>query len=611
MTLEEYQQQKAAKKQAQQSQAQPKKQGGGEMTMEEYQAQQAARKAARAAGGPARVQERAKEQAESKPPPAEEAPPAAKPAPDPEPAADNWEDEADSTPPVKEEPPPVKEEPKEEPPPVKEEPPAKKAEEPKVAEPPAEEAVAPPAAEEPEPQEEEEVAEDGAKPRGTDDGKRQEPDPRAHLNVVFIGHVDAGKSTTCGNVLYLSGCVDERSIEKYQKEARDKNRESWFLAYIMDTNEEEKAKGKTVEVGRAHFETVNRRWTILDAPGHKSYVPNMISGASQADIGVLIISARKGEFETGFERGGQTREHALLAKTLGVDKLVVAINKMDDPSVEWAQSRYDDIVKKLAPFLKQSGFKDDTVVFLPISGLTGDNVKERKNTPDWFSGKPLLELLDSLEIAKREPTLPVRIPMLDGYRDMGAVTAIGKVEQGTVTPGMKCTILPIGHKCTVTSVFINDVDMQYAKCGENVTLKMNGCSEEQLCKGFVLCPALEPVRVVSKFKAMLQLIELPEERPVLTSGYKAVIHIHVACEECEILKLYECTSLKDRKKEKNPKFCRENSAVVCSIHLNRPTAVDVFSGVAQLGRFTLRDEGKTIAIGKVTELPNPEKDGKK
>merc|ERR1712066_1080235 len=192
--------------------------------------------------------------------------------------------------------------------------------------------------------------------------------------------------------------------------------------------------GKTVEVGCAQFTTPNKRFTILDAPGHKSYVPNMIGGASQADIGVLIISARKGEFETGFERGGQTREHAMLAKTLGVDKLVVTINKMDDLSVEWAQSRYDEITKKLGPFLKSSGFKDDQVVFLPISGLTGDNVKEVKNTPSWNKTKTLLDTLDSLDIPQRKADASFRIPMLDGYKDMGATMAIGKVEQGTVKP---------------------------------------------------------------------------------------------------------------------------------------------------------------------------------
>jgi len=177
-------------------------------------------------------------------------------------------------------------------------------------------------------------------------------DSRQHLNVVFIGHVDAGKSTIGGQILYLSNMVDERTIQKYEREAKEKNRESWYMAYIMDTNEEERAKGKTVEVGRAHFETDKTRFTILDAPGHKNYVPNMISGASQADVGVLVISARKGEFETGFERGGQTREHAQLAKTLGVSKLLVVVNKMDDPSVEWGKDRFDEIEKKIVPFFE-------------------------------------------------------------------------------------------------------------------------------------------------------------------------------------------------------------------------------------------------------------------
>eukprot|EP00927_Polykrikos_kofoidii_P051215 TRINITY_DN45000_c0_g1_i1.p1 TRINITY_DN45000_c0_g1~~TRINITY_DN45000_c0_g1_i1.p1 ORF type:complete len:660 (-),score=197.66 TRINITY_DN45000_c0_g1_i1:228-2045(-) len=442
-------------------------------------------------------------------------------------------------------------------------------------------------------------------------GDVKTPDPRMHLNVVFMGHVDAGKSTTCGNILYLSGCVDDRTVKSYKKEAADKNRESWFLAYIMDTNEEEKAKGKTVEVGRAHFETVNRRFTILDAPGHKSYVPNMISGASQADIGVLIISARKGEFETGFERGGQTREHALLAKTLGVEKLCVTVNKMDDPSVEWEQSRFDEIVSKLTPFLKQSGFKEDQVVFIPISGLAGDNIKERQNTPAWFSGKTLLDLLDKMELEDKKADAPLRIPMLEGFKDMGQTMAIGKIEQGSVKPGMKCIVMPTGNKCSVGSVFINDEEMQYANAGENVTLKMSGITEDLLGKGYVLCAVPNPVPVVSKFKAQLQVVELPTERPVLTSGYRCVIHIHVANEECEIFKLYESIVIKDKKKEKNPRYCREGCILTCSISLARPTAMESFKTCPQLGRFTLRDEGKTIAIGKVTELASSsEKKGK-
>jgi len=579
------------------------------MTMEEYQAAQQAkkeaRKAAQAAPKPAvqpRVLQKEKpemqELPEEKPqeeekPKEEEQPKPKDPPPAAEEAKDDWEAEEE---PAKEEPAPK------EPAPAKEAP----KELPKVKEAPKAEEKE----DEPEADEEEEVEAEGGggKAKGpTDVSKLKEPDPRPHLNVVFIGHVDAGKSTTCGNVLFLSGCVDERTVEKYQKEAKDKNRESWFLAYIMDTSDEEKAKGKTVEVGRATFATENKRFTILDAPGHKSYVPNMIAGASQADVGVLIISARKGEFETGFERGGQTREHAMLAKTLGIDRLIIGINKMDDPSVGWDKGRYDDIVKKLGAFIKPPMFKPDQIIFLPMSGLTGDNVKERRNTPDWFTGDTLLKTLDDMQPPPRKVEAAFRIPMLDGFRDMGAIMAVGKVEQGVVRPGTQCIVQPIGHKCKIAAVYIGEgeekQEVQYASVGENIGVKMVGCTEEELRKGYVLSPISDPVRAVTKFKAQLQVLELPEERPVMTAGLKAVMHAHVANEECEITKLYESINMKDRKKQKNPTFVREGMAVICSITLSRSVALDAFTGAEQLGRFTLRDEGRTIAIGKITELP--------
>ena len=197
-------------------------------------------------------------------------------------------------------------------------------------------------------------------------------DQLEHLNVVFIGHVDAGKSTVCGQILYSTGQVDDRTIEKYEREAKEKNRQSWFLAYIMDTNEEERAKGKTVECGRAIFATEKKRYTILDAPGHKNFVPNMIIGAAQADVGILVISARKGEFETGFEKGGQTREHAMLAKTLGVRQFLVLVNKMDD--TDWDQGRFNEIEGKVSPFLKGLGFNMKNVKYVPGSGITGEGV---------------------------------------------------------------------------------------------------------------------------------------------------------------------------------------------------------------------------------------------
>jgi peptide chain release factor subunit 3 len=202
-------------------------------------------------------------------------------------------------------------------------------------------------------------------------------DHRKHVNVVFIGHVDAGKSTLCGQIMWLSGNIDDRTLQKYEDDAKAQNRESWKFAYAMDTNEEERAKGKTVEVGRSFFATENKRFTVLDAPGHKNFVPHMIGGASQADVGVLVIAARKGEFETGFEKGGQTREHITLAKTAGVKQLVVVINKMDDKTVEWSEERYNECVDKLTPFMKSSGFRPKKDCYwLPISALSGINVRE-------------------------------------------------------------------------------------------------------------------------------------------------------------------------------------------------------------------------------------------
>ena len=224
---------------------------------------------------------------------------------------------------------------------------------------------------------------------------------REPCSMVFIGHVDAGKSTICGNLMYMMGVVDARTIEKYKAEAKEKGRDSWWLAYVMDVSDDEKAKGKTVEVGRAQFDTPNKKYTIFDAPGHKNYVPNMIMGAALADVGGLVISARKGEFEAGFEKEGQTREHALLAKSLGVQKLVVIVNKMDE--CKWAKSRWDEIQTKLTPFLRKTGYKDEDVIYVPIAGLTGENINEKSENGKWYTGPTMMEILDQVKLYPRYP----------------------------------------------------------------------------------------------------------------------------------------------------------------------------------------------------------------
>lgn len=420
----------------------------------------------------------------------------------------------------------------------------------------------------------------------------KEPDERPHMNVVFIGHVDAGKSTTCGNILFSTGQVDARTIEKYEREAKEKNRDTWYYAYVMDINEEERTKGKTVEVGRAAFNLDNIRYTILDAPGHKGFVPEMLAGAAQADVGVLIISARKGEFEAGFERGGQTREHAMLAKTLGVDKLVVAINKMDEFTVQWNEQRYEDIMNKLSVFLKTCGFGKD-VIFVPMSGLNGHNVMYHVADKDhkcyepkasWYGrDKPtLLEILANVTPPKRDSSGPLRIPLLAGYKD-GGVVAVGKVESGVAMVDQPALLMPSRQKVKILGVRNNEEEYAYAKPGENVELRLLGVDEDAIRKGCVLSSIHQRVTVARVFEVQMVVVELLEHRPILTNGYKAgrsyksvhsliiciiVMHAHTACEEVEVDKLIEAVHRSTKKKQKRPAFVRADVIVTCRLKVS-------------------------------------------
>ena len=432
-------------------------------------------------------------------------------------------------------------------------------------------------------------------------------DSREHLNVVFIGHVDAGKSTLSGSILFEMGTVDKRTIEKYEQEAKANNRESWFLAYIMDTNEEERARGKTVEVGRAYFETDKRRCTILDAPGHKNYVPAMISGASQADIGILVISARKGEFESGFDGMGQTREHAMLAKTLGIQKLIVVINKMDDPTGEWgtwSRERYDSITKKLSPYLRSCGYnlKKD-VIFMPIAALHGINVKRcvTKETCAWATeingNKSVIETLNDIVITGREADVPLRMTVIDRYQDRGTVM-MGKVEAGVIFVGQTIVVCPNQTEVKVDSIMINEQEVQAAKPGENVLVRV-ALGEEMVAKGYVVCSRFSPIGGCTEIIAQLFIVGLLEHRPLFSAGYNAVFHAHTAEEECTVYELAAELDATGKIAKKNPAWAKLGSTVIAKIRLDMSICLENYDKTMQLGRFTLRDEGKSIAIGKV------------
>jgi peptide chain release factor subunit 3 len=384
------------------------------------------------------------------------------------------------------------------------------------------------------------------------------------------------------------------------------------LTFYADTNEEERAKGKTVEVGRAHFETKTKRYTILDAPGHKNYVPNMIGGAAQADVAILVISARKGEFETGFDKGGQTREHARLVKTIGVKYLIVVINKMDDPTVAWSKERFDECVDKLTPFLKSTGYnvKKD-IQFIPISGYTGANmlVHTTHEVCPWYDGPTMLAFLDSLAPVERKADAPLRIPVVDSFKDRGLTIVMGKIESGTLAVGQTVFLMPGKVALEVVGINTETHALQRAKPGENIKITVRGIEEGNVSAGLVLCDA-NLVPCMTEFEVMLAVHELPKEKSLLTAGFEAILHLHTCVEECSISDLVAQVDTKtNQESKKKPTFVKSNSVVRCRMQTSKPVPVEAFTTLAQLGRFTLRDGGRTIAMGKVTSLA-PKKAGK-
>ncbi|XP_074593571.1 eukaryotic translation release factor 3 [Brevipalpus obovatus] len=426
---------------------------------------------------------------------------------------------------------------------------------------------------------------------------------KEHVNIVFIGHVDAGKSTIGGQLLHLTGMVDKRTLEKYEKEAKEKNRESWFLSWALDTNQEERDKGKTVEVGRSAFETEHKHFTLLDAPGHRGFVPNMISGTSQADLAVLVISARKGEFETGFEKGGQTREHAMLAKTAGVKFMIVLINKMDDPTVCWSEERYVECKEKLLPYLKKCGFNPKTeLYFMPCSGFTGSCLKDTppETMCPWYRGPSLLDFLDQLPQFDRKLDGPFRLPVVDKYKDKGTVI-LGKVEMGSCKRGSSLLLMPNRKPCEVLQLWSDEDEVDLVTSGENVKIKLKGLDDENISSGFVLCELDKPCCVGKVFDAQVVVLE---HKSIICPGYNAVLHIHTASEEV-ILKAIMCLIDKKtgEKAQKGPRYVKQDQVAIMRLEcLGGMICLERFADFPQMGRFTLRDEGRTVAIGKILRV---------
>jgi len=425
------------------------------------------------------------------------------------------------------------------------------------------------------------------------------------LNVIFLGHVDAGKSTLSGRILLDTGMIDERVIEKFKMEAKENNRESWYIAYIMDCSEDEKAKGKTIEVGRAHFETQKKRYTILDAPGHKAYVPNMISATTQADVGILVVSARKGEFEAGLERGGQTMEHTILAKTLGVDQLIVVINKMDDPTVNLEKERYDEIISKVSSALRGAGWNLKTQVqFIPISALGGLNILHRDLNAPWYTGPSLIEALDDIKFTvTHDSSAPLRLPIIDRYKDKGCTVVLGKVLSGVVKLGQKVVVMPNRVVCEVMALKSHEINIHggMVEAGENVELYLKG-DDDNIASGHVVCDADHLLEPVQEFIGSFHILDNSEHVDVVCSGFSANMHIHTSMETVSITKLLNKLDKKTGKPlPQVPKFVQNKDTAEAVFRLERPTCIEKFDTLNSMGRFVLRTD-RTIAIGRVKKV---------
>jgi len=433
---------------------------------------------------------------------------------------------------------------------------------------------------------------------------------KVHINLVVIGHVDSGKSTTTGHLIYDCGGIDKRTLEKYEQEAKAMGKGSFKYAWVLDKLKAERERGITIDIALWKFESPKYYFTIIDAPGHRDFIKNMITGTSQADVAILVVAAGEGEFEAGISKNGQTREHGLLAFTLGVKQMIVVVNKMDAPSVNYGQARYEEIMKEVSAYLKKVGYNPAKIPFIPISGWVGDNMIEKSPNLPWYKGPTLLESLDAIIPPKRPTDKALRIPLQDVYKIGGIGTVpVGRVETGILKPGMTVTFAPVGLSTEVKSVEMHHEALQEATPGDNVGFNIKGIAVKQLRRGFVAGDTkADPPRETVDFTAQVIILNHPGE---IHAGYTPVLDCHTAHIACKFSELLEKVDRRSGQKlEDNPKMVKSGDAAIVKLHPTKPMCVEKFAEYAPLGRFAVRDMRQTVAVGVIKEV-NKKEEGKK
>ena len=424
---------------------------------------------------------------------------------------------------------------------------------------------------------------------------------KPHLNLVIMGHVDHGKSTTTGHMLYLAGAVDERTIKAYEEESKKMGKEAFKYAWVLDNLKEERERGLTIDLRFLKFETKKYYFTVIDAPGHRDFIKNMITGASQADGAVLFVSAKRGEFEAGIGPGGQTREHGFLAFTLGVRQLIVAVNKMDDASVNWSQERYNEVKNEVSRMLKMVGYKTEKIPFVPTSGWTGDNLVKPSDKMPWYKGPTLIDALDTFELAPKPLDKPLRVPVQDVYSITGVGTVpVGRVETGVLKENDVIMFMPANKQAEVKSLEMHHTRIPRAEPGDNIGFNVRGVAKTDIRRGDVAGPVNNPPTVANEFIGQIIVIYHPT---AIAAGYTPVLHYHtgqVACKFTELVRKIDPRS--GQVVEEKPTFLKTGDAALVRMEPLHPISVEAYTDFPELGRFAVRDMGTTVAAGVVKEI---------
>jgi elongation factor 1-alpha len=425
---------------------------------------------------------------------------------------------------------------------------------------------------------------------------------KIHINAVVIGHVDAGKSTTTGHLIYKCGGIDKRTIEKFEKEAQEMGKGSFKYAWVLDRLKAERERGITIDISLWKFETPKFHYTIIDAPGHRDFIKNMITGTSQADIAMLCVASPSGEFEAGIAKNGQTREHALLAYTLGVKQMIVIVNKMDDSTVKFAQARYEEIKTELSAYLKKVGYNPEKVPFVPCSGWNGDNMMEPSPNIPWWKGPTLLQALDAVTPPARPSDKPLRLPLQDVYKIGGIGTVpVGRVETGVLKPGMVVTFAPAGVTTEVKSVEMHHEALVEAVPGDNVGFNVKNVSVKDIRRGNVCGDSKnDPPVGCADFTAQVIVLNHPGQ---IGQGYTPVLDCHTAHIACRFNEILTKVDRRTGKAiEEAPKAIKSGDAAMVNLVPSKPLCVESFAEYPPLGRFAVRDMRQTVAVGVIKEV---------